>query len=72
MKLRPSIGSITTRRHSVATTLSIDEMKTLVRRHFEDFVNNKKAEVIHKNMTPDFYDHDGLAQNPPACRAMRK
>jgi predicted ester cyclase len=41
------------------TQLTLDEMKAFVRQHFEDFVNNKKAEVIRHNMTPDFCDHDG-------------
>ena len=40
-------------------SLTIDEMKATVRAHFEDFVNNRKAEVIRTNMTRDFYDHDG-------------
>jgi predicted ester cyclase len=34
-------------------------MKAIVLRHFQDFVNNKKAEVIRQNMTEDFLDHDG-------------
>jgi predicted ester cyclase len=46
----------------VATTLSTEEMKAIVRQHFEDFVNNKKAEAIYKNMTRDFYD--GPANKP--------
>jgi hypothetical protein len=41
------------------TSLSSGAMKALVRQHFEDFVNNRKAEVIRHNMTPDFLDHDG-------------
>jgi predicted ester cyclase len=49
---------------TMATTLSTDEMKTLVHRHFEDFVNNRKAEVIRENMTSDFYDHDGPGGKP--------
>ncbi len=48
----------------MATTLSTDEMKAFVRRHFEDFVNNRKAEVIVQNMTADFYDHDGPGGKP--------
>ncbi len=44
--------------------LTPEEMKAFVRRHFEDFVNNKKAEVIRHNMTPDFYDHDGPGGKP--------
>ena len=43
----------------MSTELTPDEMKAFVRQHFEDFVNNKKADVIRQNMTPDFYDHDG-------------
>lgn len=43
----------------MAEQLTSDEMKAFVRQHFEDFVNNKKAEVIRTNMTPDFRDHDG-------------
>jgi hypothetical protein len=47
------------------TTLSIAEMKEHVRRHFEDFVNNRKPEVIRRNMTEDFFDHDGPGGKPP-------
>jgi predicted ester cyclase len=43
----------------MATELTLEQMKALVRKHFDDFVNNRKAEVIRVNMTPDFYDHDG-------------
>jgi predicted ester cyclase len=43
----------------MATSLSAPEMKARVRAHFEDFVNNQKAEVIRNNMTADFLDHDG-------------
>lgn len=48
----------------MATTLSTSEMKALVRRHFEDFVNYQKAEVIRENMTGDFLDHDGPGGEP--------
>ena len=48
----------------MATNLTTDDMKVFVRRHFEDFVNNKRAEVIRHNMTPDFYDHDGPGGKP--------
>jgi predicted ester cyclase len=44
--------------------LTPDEMKEFVRRHFEDFVNNRNAAVIRRNMTPDFYDHDGPGGKP--------
>jgi predicted ester cyclase len=46
------------------TNLTTDEMKAKVQSHFEDFVNNRKAEVIRTNMTPDFYDHDGPGGKP--------
>ncbi|MGA9670533.1 MAG: ester cyclase [Terracidiphilus sp.] len=46
------------------TTLSPAQMKEQVRRHFEDFVNNRKAEVIRVNMTEDFFDHDGPSGKP--------
>ena len=43
----------------MATQLTPDEIKAFVRAHFEDFVNQEKAEVIRRNMTPDFCDHNG-------------
>ena len=46
------------------TTQALGQMKTFVRNHFEDFVNNRNAAVIQTNMTPDFYDHDGLGGKP--------
>src|SRR5580700_3648534 len=46
------------------SSLSTSEMKAMVRRHFEDFVNKQKAEVIRHNMTADFLDHDGPGGKP--------
>jgi predicted ester cyclase len=46
------------------TQLTPDQMKTFVRDHFEDFVNKRIACAIRKNMTPDFYDHDGPGGKP--------
>jgi predicted ester cyclase len=46
------------------STLTSAQMKQFVRDHFEDFVNRQNASVIHKNMTPDFYDHDGPGGQP--------
>ncbi len=43
-------------------------MKQFVRDHFEEFVNKRNAAVIHKNMTPDFYDHDGPAGKPAGVK----
>lgn len=48
----------------MATNLSLEQMKQIVRQHFEDFVNKRDAGVIRKNMTPGFYDHDGPGGKP--------
>ena len=48
----------------MATGLTLDQMKRFVREHFQDFVNNRKADVIRNNMTADFYDHDGPGGKP--------
>jgi predicted ester cyclase len=49
---------------TMATNLTLNQMKQLVRSHFEDFVNKRNAAVIHKNMTSNFYDHDGPGGKP--------
>lgn len=54
------------------TTLTPDQMKNRVRSHFEDFVNNRKADVIRTNMTPDFYDHDGPGGQPTGVEGDEK
>lgn len=46
------------------THLTTEEMKQFVRSHFEEFVNRRNAAVIRKNMTADFYDHDGPGAKP--------
>ena len=46
------------------TDLTLEQMKQFVKRHFDDFVNKRNAAVIHQNMTPDFYDHDGPGGKP--------
>ncbi|RTL62147.1 MAG: hypothetical protein EKK41_25895 [Hyphomicrobiales bacterium] len=43
----------------MATSLSLDEMKRIVRHQFEEFVNNKNADVLRDTLTADFFDHDG-------------
>jgi len=48
----------------MATNLTLHQMKKFVSDHFEDFVNRRKAAVIRKNVTPDFYDHDGPRGRP--------
>ena len=50
------------------TSLTPDQMKQLVRSHFEDFVNKQNAAVIHENMTPNFCDHDGPGGKPADVR----
>jgi predicted SnoaL-like aldol condensation-catalyzing enzyme len=41
------------------TNLLPDQMKRVVRDHFEEFVNKRNPAVIRTNMTSDFFDHDG-------------
>src|SRR5260370_28988614 len=48
----------------MSTQLTIDQMKAIVRDHFEDFVNKRIAAAIRRNMAPDFYDHDGPGGKP--------
>ena len=48
----------------MATHLTAEQMKQIVRNHFEDFVNRRKPEVIRTNMADDFYDHDGPGGKP--------
>jgi predicted ester cyclase len=53
----------------MGTSLSTSEMKARVRKHFEDFVNNRRADVIRENMAPDFRDHDGPGGEPTGVEA---
>jgi predicted ester cyclase len=48
----------------MGTELTPEQMKSFVREHFEEFVNRRNAAVIRKNMTADFYDHDGPGGKP--------
>ena len=48
----------------MSTSLTPEQMKNIVRDHFEEFVNKRNAGVIRKNMTPDFADHDGPGGKP--------
>jgi predicted ester cyclase len=57
-------GMLNFRSGIMATELSPQQMKQLVRAHFEDFVNQRRAEVIRKNMAPNFVDHDGPGGRP--------
>jgi predicted ester cyclase len=55
--------------------LTLEQMKTFVRSHFEDFVNRKKPEVALVNFSADFFDHDepsGPQVGPEAAITMMK
>lgn len=56
----------------MATKLTLEQMKEFLRNHFEEFVNKRNAAVIHRNMTPDFYDHDGPGGKPAVADADEK
>ena len=52
---------------------TLEEMKTFVRRHFDDFVNRKMSEVALTNFSEDFLDHDepgGAVAGPLAAKTM--
>jgi hypothetical protein len=57
---------------TMATKLTLDQMRACVRNHFEDFVNKRNAAVIHRNMTADFYDHDGPGGKPTGVEGDEK
>ena len=46
------------------SNLTPEQMKQLVADHFKEFVNDRNVSVIRKNMTPDFFDHDGPGGKP--------
>jgi len=46
------------------TQLTPEQMKKIVREHFEDFVNRRDPGAIRRNMTANFLDHDGPGGNP--------
>jgi predicted ester cyclase len=52
--------------------LTLDQMKRVVRDHFEDFVNKRDSAAIRRNMTPDFLDHDGPGGKPCGVEADEK
>ena len=43
---------------------TLEHNKRLVVGHFDDFVNKKDLAAIDRNMTADFYDHDGPGGKP--------
>jgi hypothetical protein len=54
----------------VGTKLSLEQMQQIVRNHFEDFVNQRCAEVVRKNMATNFSDHDGPGGKPTGWTVM--
>jgi predicted SnoaL-like aldol condensation-catalyzing enzyme len=54
--------------------MSIEENKTFVRRHFEEFVNQKNLEVAHRNFASDYREHgtDAPAATPPGPDGPKK
>jgi predicted ester cyclase len=56
-----------------APGFTLEEMKTFVCRHFDDFVNRQISEVGLKNFSDDFLDHDepgGAVIGPLAAKTM--
>lgn len=56
-----------------APGFTLDEMKSFVRRHFDDFVNRQRSDVALKNFSEDFLDHDepgGPVVGPLAAKTM--
>ena len=56
-----------------APGFTLEEMKTFVRKHFDDFVNRKMPEVALQNFSEDFLDHDepgGPVVGPVAAKTM--
>jgi predicted ester cyclase len=53
--------------NSPEESMRIEEMKSFVRQHFEDFVNRRKLEVADVNFASDFVDHG--ADVPPGTPA---
>lgn len=37
--------------------MTLDEMKTFIRNHFEEFVNRKNLDIADVNFAPEFVDH---------------
>jgi predicted ester cyclase len=43
---------------------TLERNKRFVIDHFDDFVNKKDLGAMDRNMSPDFYDHDGPGGKP--------
>jgi predicted SnoaL-like aldol condensation-catalyzing enzyme len=56
------------------TGMSVHEIKTFVRKHFEEFVNRKNLDIADVNFAPEFEDHGadvppGLPPGPAGAKA---
>jgi ketosteroid isomerase-like protein len=47
-----------------ADTSEQERNRRFVIRHFDEFVNNKDLDAVIRNMSEDFYDHDGPSGKP--------
>ena len=56
----------------MATSLTLDQMKTFVRDHFEEFVNQRKVDVIHKNRRHTSLTTTGRAASQQISTAMNR
>jgi predicted SnoaL-like aldol condensation-catalyzing enzyme len=55
------------------TGMTLSEMKSFIRNHFEEFVNRKNLNVANVNFAPSFVDHGsdvppGLAPGPEGAK----
>jgi predicted SnoaL-like aldol condensation-catalyzing enzyme len=55
------------------TGMTLSEMKTFIRNHFEEFVNRKNLNIADVNFAPSFVDHGsdvppGLAPGPAGAK----
>src|SRR5262249_24607042 len=57
---------------TMASSLTLEEMKQFVRRQFDEFVNKKNGDVIRETLTVDFLDHDGPGGKRSGVEADRK
>ena len=51
----------------LATGMALQDMKSFIRNHFEEFVNRKNLDIGDVNFSPDFVDHG--ADVPPGTPA---
>jgi predicted ester cyclase len=47
-----------------ADTTDQERNRRFVIEHFDEFVNNKDVDAVIRNMSEDFYDHDGPGGKP--------